>query len=279
VTIGVVGKYVGLQDAYKSLNEALAHGGMANRVKVNVRWIDAEVFEKEDDEIAAQLEPMHGILVPGGFGERGSEGKIAAVRFARERNVPFFGICLGMQMACIEGARNTADRRGFVDRIRPDQGAGGRHHHRMDDRRRPRREAGGDLGGTMRLGAYEAQLAGNSHVAAIYDATTISERHRHRYEVNVAYREALEQGGLRFWACRPMACCPKSSSARTIRSSSACSSTPNQEPSVRSASAVQGLHRRGGQAGPSGLIEPGLIAGYGHEKKGRDRKAPPFCLP
>ena len=108
VTIGVVGKYVGLPDAYKSLNEALVHGGMANRVKVNIRWIDAEVFEQDDDDIAAQLEPLHGILVPGGFGERGSEGKIASVRFARERKVPFFGICLGMQMACVEGARNTA---------------------------------------------------------------------------------------------------------------------------------------------------------------------------
>jgi CTP synthase len=106
VTIGVVGKYVGLPDAYKSLHEALTHGGIANRVKVNIRWLDAELFEKGDD-IAAKLEPMHGILVPGGFGERGSEGKIAGVRFARERNVPFFGICLGMQMACIEGARNT----------------------------------------------------------------------------------------------------------------------------------------------------------------------------
>ena len=105
VTIGVVGKYVGLQDAYKSLNEALVHGGLAHRVKVNVKWIDAEIFEQEDDQIAAQLEPMHGILVPGGFGERGSEGKIASVRFARERSVPFLGICLGMQMACVEGAR------------------------------------------------------------------------------------------------------------------------------------------------------------------------------
>jgi CTP synthase len=108
VTIAVVGKYVGLPDAYKSLNEALIHGGMANRVRVNIRWIDAEIFEQDDSEIAAQLEPMHAILVPGGFGERGSEGKIASVRFARERKVPFFGICLGMQMACIEGARNTA---------------------------------------------------------------------------------------------------------------------------------------------------------------------------
>jgi CTP synthase len=104
----VVGKYVVLQDAYKSLNEALVHGGLANKVKVHIKWIDAEIFEKGDEEIAATLEPLHGVLVPGGFGERGTEGKIAAVRFARERKVPFFGICLGMQMACIEGARNTA---------------------------------------------------------------------------------------------------------------------------------------------------------------------------
>ena len=205
VTIGVVGKYVGLQDAYKSLNEALAHGGMANRVKVNVRWLDAEVFEKEDDEIAAQLEPMHGILVPGGFGERGSEGKIAAVRFARERNVPFFGICLGMQMACIEGARNTA---GIAEASSTEFGPTkepvvGIITEWMTAEGLEKREAGGDLGGTMRLGAYEAQLAGNSHVAAIYDATTISERHRHRYEVNVAYREALEKGGLRFSGMSP----------------------------------------------------------------------------
>ncbi|GMM60287.1 CTP synthase [Novosphingobium pituita] len=205
VTIGVVGKYVGLQDAYKSLNEALAHGGMANRVKVNVRWLDAEVFEKEDDEIAAQLEPMHGILVPGGFGERGSEGKIAAVRFARERNVPFFGICLGMQMACIEGARNTA---GIAEASSTEFGPTkepvvGIITEWMTAEGLEKREAGGDLGGTMRLGAYEAQLAGNSDVAAIYGATTISERHRHRYEVNVAYREALEKGGLRFSGMSP----------------------------------------------------------------------------
>jgi CTP synthase len=108
VTIGVVGKYVGLQDAYKSLTEALVHGGIANRVKVNIRWLDAELFEHPGAEIAPELEPMHAILVPGGFGERGSEGKIASVEFARTRGVPFFGICLGMQMACIEGARNTA---------------------------------------------------------------------------------------------------------------------------------------------------------------------------
>ena len=205
VTIGVVGKYVGLQDAYKSLNEALAHGGMANRVKVNIRWIDAELFEREDSEIAAHLEPMHGILVPGGFGERGSEGKIASVRFARERQVPFFGICLGMQMACIEGARNTA---GIADASSTEFGPTkepvvGIITEWMTAEGLEKREAGGDLGGTMRLGAYEAHLAGNSHVASIYDAAKISERHRHRYEVNVAYRDALEQGGLRFSGMSP----------------------------------------------------------------------------
>ncbi|MBV1687124.1 CTP synthase [Novosphingobium sp. G106] len=205
VTIGVVGKYVGLPDAYKSLNEALVHGGMANRVKVNIRWIDAELFEKDDAEIAASLEPMHGILVPGGFGERGTEGKIASVRFARERNVPFFGICLGMQMACIEGARNTA---GIKDASSTEFGETsepvvGIITEWMSPEGLQTRASGGDLGGTMRLGAYEAQLAGNSHVAAIYGTTTISERHRHRYEVNSAYREPLEQGGLVFSGMSP----------------------------------------------------------------------------
>ncbi len=205
VTIGVVGKYVGLQDAYKSLNEALVHGGMANRVKVNVRWIDAELFEKEDGEIAAHLEPMHGILVPGGFGERGSEGKIASVRFARERGVPFFGICLGMQMACIEGARNTA---GIKDASSTEFGPTsepvvGIITEWMTAEGLETRQAGGDLGGTMRLGAYPAKLAGNSHVGRVYGATDISERHRHRYEVNVAYREALEKGGLVFSGMSP----------------------------------------------------------------------------
>ncbi|OCC23211.1 CTP synthase [Croceicoccus estronivorus] len=205
VTIGVVGKYVGLQDAYKSLNEALVHGGMANRVKVNIRWIDAEIFEQDDSEIAAQLEPMHGILVPGGFGERGSEGKIAAVRFARERKVPFFGICLGMQMACVEGARHTAGIAGassteFGETKEPVVGI---ITEWMSDEGLQQRGADSDLGGTMRLGAYDAKLAGNSHVAAIYGSTDISERHRHRYEVNVAYREPLEKGGLVFSGMSP----------------------------------------------------------------------------
>ena len=205
VTIGVVGKYVGLADAYKSLNEALAHGGFANRVKVNINWIDAELFEKGDSDIAAALEPMHAILVPGGFGERGSEGKIAAVRFARERKVPFFGICLGMQMACIEGARNTAgiEKASSTEFGPTDEPVVGIITEWMTEEGLQTREAGGDLGGTMRLGAYEAQLAGNSHVSGIYGATTISERHRHRYEVNGAYKESLEKGGLIFSGMSP----------------------------------------------------------------------------
>ena len=205
VTIGVVGKYVGLQDAYKSLNEALVHGGMANRVKVNIRWIDAEIFEKGDAEIAAHLEPMHGILVPGGFGERGTEGKIASVRFARERGVPFFGICLGMQMACIEGARNLVGIKGASStEFGPsEEPVVGIITEWMTPEGLETRAAGGDLGGTMRLGAYEAQLSGNSHVAQIYGANEISERHRHRYEVNVAYRERLEQKGLVFSGMSP----------------------------------------------------------------------------
>lgn len=205
VTIGVVGKYVGLPDAYKSLNEALIHGGMANRVRVNIRWIDAELFEGEDSELAAKLEPLHGILVPGGFGERGSEGKISSVRFARERGVPFLGICLGMQMACIEGARSAghpgASSTEFGETQEPVVGI---ITEWMSEEGLQKREAGGDLGGTMRLGAYDAKLAGNSHVSRIYGgATEISERHRHRYEVNVAYRDALESGGLIFSGMSP----------------------------------------------------------------------------
>ncbi len=205
VTIGVVGKYVGLQDAYKSLNEALVHGGMANRVKVNIRWIDAEVFEQDDGDITSQLEPLHAILVPGGFGERGSEGKIASVRFARERGVPFFGICLGMQMACIEAAREAGHAGASSTEFgATDEPVVGIITEWMSKEGLQQREAGGDLGGTMRLGAYPAKLAGNSHVSAVYHgATEISERHRHRYEVNVAYREALEKGGLVFSGMSP----------------------------------------------------------------------------
>lgn len=205
VTIGVVGKYVVLPDAYKSLREALVHGGIANRVKVNIKWLDAELFEHDEADVVAELEPLHGILVPGGFGERGSEGKIAAVKFARERNIPFFGICLGMQMACIEAARNQA---GIAEASTTEFGETaepvvGLITEWMSKEGLQKRSAETDLGGTMRLGAYEAKLSHNSVVARQYDATDISERHRHRYEVNVHYRDALEKEGLIFSGMSP----------------------------------------------------------------------------
>jgi len=204
VTIGVVGKYVGLPDAYKSLNEALVHGGLANRARVHVRWLDAELFEEEDASLAAELEPLHGILVPGGFGERGSEGKIAAVRFARERGVPFFGICLGMQMACIEGARAAGIAGASSTEFGPTpEPVIGLITEWMSAEGLQERAAGGDLGGTMRLGAYEAELGHNSRAASIYGATRISERHRHRYEVNTHYVPALEKDGLVFSGMSP----------------------------------------------------------------------------
>ncbi|NNC47899.1 MAG: CTP synthase [Sphingomonas sp.] len=205
VTIGVVGKYVSLPDAYKSLREALVHGGFANKVKVNIKWLDAEMFESEDEELAAKLEPMHGILVPGGFGERGSEGKIAAIKFARERKIPFFGICLGMQMACIEAARNQA---GIANATTTEFGEEGEPiigliTEWMSEEGLQKRSAGGDLGGTMRLGAYDAKLSPNSAVATQYGTTDISERHRHRYEVNRNYIDQLEKGGLIFSGMSP----------------------------------------------------------------------------
>jgi CTP synthase len=205
VTIGVVGKYVGLPDAYKSLNEALIHGGIGNRTKVNIRWLDAELFEHPGADFAAELEPLDGILVPGGFGERGSEGKIASVKFAREREIPFLGICLGMQMACIEGARNLA---GIAEASTTEFGATsepvvGLITEWMSEEGLQQRAADGDLGGTMRLGAYPAKLDGDSVVHGIYGTEDISERHRHRYEVNVHYRDALEKGGLIFSGMSP----------------------------------------------------------------------------
>jgi CTP synthase len=205
VTIGVVGKYVGLQDAYKSLNEALVHGGFANKVKVNIQWIDAELFEQTDSDIAAKLEPMHAILVPGAFGERGAAGKIEAIRFARERNVPFFGICFGMQMACVEGVRNLVgiSQASSTEFGPTDEPVVGIIEEWMSQEGMQKRQEGGDLGGTMRLGAYDATLAGNSHVAGIYGSTHISERHRHRWEVNTAYRERLEENGLIFSGMSP----------------------------------------------------------------------------
>jgi CTP synthase len=196
VTIAVVGKYTELKDAYKSLIEALVHGGIANKVKVNIDWIESETFEREDP--ALFLEDVHGILVPGGFGERGAEGKILAARFARERKVPYFGICFGMQMACIEAARNLA---GIPEASSTEFGPTsepvvGLMTEWIRGDQREKRNAGGDLGGTMRLGAYEAHLKGNSRIAATYGTTIISERHRHRYEVNPKYRERLEEAGL-----------------------------------------------------------------------------------
>ncbi len=204
VTIGVVGKYTELLDAYKSLTEALVHGGIANNVKVRIEWIESQQFETGDGSLAP-LETVHGILVPGGFGERGAEGKIRAARFARERRVPYFGICFGMQMAVIEAARNLAGIEGansteFGEAAEPVVGL---MTEWTQGNELQRRDAGGDLGGTMRLGAYPAQLAEGTKIAAIYDADTISERHRHRYEVNIAYRERLEAAGLIFSGMSP----------------------------------------------------------------------------
>jgi CTP synthase len=203
VTIAIVGKYTGLKDAYKSLNEALFHGGIANRVKVKLEWIESEVFEREDP--APYLENVHGILVPGGFGERGSEGKIQAARFARERRVPYFGICFGMQMAVIEAARDLVGvkKAGSTEFGPTPEPVVGLMTEWMRGNELERRAANGNLGGTMRLGAYVAKLAKGSRVAKIYAATEISERHRHRYEVNTRYRERLEEAGVKFCGMSP----------------------------------------------------------------------------
>jgi CTP synthase len=202
VTVAVVGKYTGLKDAYKSLNEALVHGGIANRVRVNLQWIASETFEQED--AAAYLEDVNGILVPGGFGERGSEGKISAARFARFRNVPYFGICFGMQMAVIEAAREVGIEGASSTEFGPtEEPVVGLMTEWMKGSELERRQVNGNLGGTMRLGAYEAVLAKGSKVAEIYGTTHISERHRHRYEVNTRYRNILEGAGLRFSGLSP----------------------------------------------------------------------------
>jgi CTP synthase len=203
VTIAIVGKYTGLKDAYKSLIEALHHGGIANRVKVNLDWIESEVFENEDP--APFLEHVHGILVPGGFGQRGAEGKMLAARFARERKVPYFGICFGMQMAVVEATRSLcgiaeANSTEFGPTPEPVVGL---MTEWLRGNELEKRAAGGDLGGTMRLGAYAAHVAPGSLVASIYGATEISERHRHRYEVNTAYKDRLEQHGMRFSGMSP----------------------------------------------------------------------------
>lgn len=203
VVIAIIGKYTGMKDAYKSLSEALVHGGFAQAVRVHLRWIEAELLEQESPE--NYLAQVDGILVPGAFGSRGAKGKIAAIAFAREHKIPFFGICFGMQLACIEAARNLlhlsaasstefgATSEPVVDRMR--------EWHKGD--KLEKRAASVDMGGTMRLGAYEALLLPDSHVAQIYKAEKISERHRHRYEVNIAYKEKLESVGLVFSGISP----------------------------------------------------------------------------
>ncbi|MEO0937278.1 MAG: CTP synthase [Pseudomonadota bacterium] len=208
VRVAIVGKYTQLEDAYKSIAEALTHGGMANRVRVKIDWVDAELFENEDP--APHLEGFHAILVPGGFGERGTEGKIRAAEFARTRGVPYLGICLGMQMAVIEAARNVAglakagseefDHEAGKKRFEPVV-----YHLKewVQGNHKVQRKADDDKGGTMRLGAYDAILEGGSKVAGVYGTTAIDERHRHRYEVDIAYREQLEQAGLTFSGMSP----------------------------------------------------------------------------
>ena len=203
VTIAVVGKYTGLKDAYKSLIEALNHGGIANRVKVNLDWIESEIFEREDP--SPFLEGVNAILVPGGFGSRGAEGKIRAARFARERKVPYFGICFGMQMAVIEATRSLA---GVPDAGSTEFGPTpepvvGLLTEWLRGNDLEKRRADGDLGGSMRLGAYGARLRQGSRVAEIYGSNEISERHRHRYEVNMTYRDRLEEEGLVFSGLSP----------------------------------------------------------------------------
>ncbi|AMY70024.1 CTP synthase [Frigidibacter mobilis] len=208
VRVAIVGKYTQLGDAYKSIAEALTHGGMANRVRVRAEWIDAEIFEREDP--GPWLEGYHAILVPGGFGERGTEGKIRAAEFARTRKIPYLGICLGMQMAVIEAARNLAgvanagseefDHEAGIKRFTPVV-----YHLKewVQGNHRVERKVTDDKGGTMRLGAYTAMLAEGSNVARIYGSTTIEERHRHRYEVDIEYREQLEECGLWFSGMSP----------------------------------------------------------------------------
>ncbi len=208
VRVAIVGKYTQLEDAYKSIAEALTHGGMANRVRVKAEWIDAEIFEREDP--APWLQRFHAILVPGGFGERGTEGKIKAAQFAREKQIPYLGICLGMQMAVIEAARNLA---GLTK-----AGSEEFDHEKGEKRFEPvvyhlkewvqgnhmvSRKTDDDKGGTMRLGAYTAMLKAGSKVAEVYGATEIEERHRHRYEVDTKYRDKLEACGLIFSGMSP----------------------------------------------------------------------------
>ncbi len=207
VRVAIVGKYVQLEDAYKSIGEALIHAGMANRVKVRAEWIDAEMFEDGD---ASKLEAFHAIVVPGGFGERGTEGKICAAKFAREHKIPYLGICLGMQMAVIEAARNLAKINDAGSEEFDDEAGAKRftpvvYHLKewVEGNRTIQRDKADNKGGTMRLGAYNAVLTEGSQVAQIYGTTAISERHRHRYEVDIRYRDQLEAAGLSFSGMSP----------------------------------------------------------------------------
>jgi CTP synthase len=204
VTIAIVGKYTHLPDSYKSLAEAMAHGGIANNVGVDLDWIDSEIFEAEAEAVR-QLDGVHGILIPGGFGERGTEGMIEAARFARERRVPYFGICFGMHMAVVEAARHLAGLRGAgsTEFGACEHPVVGLMTEWIRGNTLERRELDGDLGGTMRVGAYEAMLAPDSRVAQIYGTTQVSERHRHRYEINIGYKDTLEQAGLSFSGISP----------------------------------------------------------------------------
>ncbi len=208
VRVAIVGKYTQLEDAYKSIKEALTHGGMANRVRVKVEWVDSEAFDSAD--ATPYLQGFHAILVPGGFGERGTEGKIKAAQYAREHQIPYLGICLGMQMAVIEAARNVAgmasagseefDHEAGKKRFEPVV-----YHLKewVQGNHKVERKSDDDKGGTMRLGAYDATLADGSKVAQVYGSTAIEERHRHRYEVDTKYREALEGHGLKFSGMSP----------------------------------------------------------------------------
>lgn len=205
VNVAVVGKYTAMKDAYKSLIEALHHGGLANQVRVNINWVDARAFDGSEAQMAAELEGTHAILVPGAFGDSGAEGKIKAIQFARERRIPYFGICFGMQMACVEAARNQAglDKASSSEFGPTSEPVVGLMKEWVKGNQTESRSAETDLGGTMRLGAYPAVLSPGSVVAQAYGATTISERHRHRYEVNMAYRERLEAAGLKFSGVSP----------------------------------------------------------------------------
>ena len=205
VSIAVVGKYTVLKDAYKSLIEALVHGGVAHNVAVNIDWVESEQLESDPESAAERLSNADGVLVPGAFGERGADGMIRAVQFAREHNVPYLGICFGMQMAVVEAARNLAGLPGASStEFGPCKDPiVGMMTEWVQGNQKVLREEGGDLGGTMRLGAYDAVLAPGSKIAEIYGASTISERHRHRYEVNLGYRHEIEAAGLMFRGMSP----------------------------------------------------------------------------